>query len=125
MIGIGQFVALFLLDALGRKKSLGIEEVSAKVLEGREKGLPINEVAMRSVPGGVYSEDVEAFYGRLFSAGYAVSREGNILLLHEGRLICRKLVAAWAEKDIHTLRAAVLLFEIDPLPLLQFLNPDE
>jgi hypothetical protein len=50
--------AVIALTLLNRDKPLEIKDISAKFLEIREKNLPVGKVALRRIPGGVYSEDV-------------------------------------------------------------------
>jgi hypothetical protein len=40
----------------------------------REKVEEVRGVALRKLPNGVYSEDVEAFFGRLLAGGFATMR---------------------------------------------------
>jgi hypothetical protein len=87
-----QFViAASVLEAKKMQRSIDIETISRVLFDFKTKGFSLGEVAFRSVPGGVYSEDVEAFVGRLLSAGYARARS-PIEFFDDGLRICRLIV---------------------------------
>ena len=72
---------------------LTLEDVSGIIVrlqESRPK-LRIHEIAMRRVPHGYYSEDVEAFFGRLIGGGYADSEKGGIKLNDKGLKIFQEI----------------------------------
>jgi hypothetical protein len=84
-------IALALLKARASGTSVRIEDVSSLFGEARKRGLELEKVALRRVPGGLYSEDVEAFAGKLFAAGYARARS-PITLEEKGVRICEEIV---------------------------------
>ena len=57
------------------------------------------------VPGGVYSEDAEAFVGRFLAAGYAQARS-PIKFSERGLEICQEIVRKEREGNLDNLRAA-------------------
>ncbi len=97
-------IALALLKARASDTSIRIEEVSSLFGEARKRGLEMEKVALRRVPGGLYSEDVEAFAGRLFAAGYAKARS-PITLEPKGVRICEEIVEEELRHNPDTLRA--------------------
>src|SRR5260370_12569341 len=67
-------LAAALLAAIAKRGSQGltkIEDVSALLFKLRNAGIDIGEVALRRVPGGFYSEDIEALIGHYIACGYA------------------------------------------------------
>lgn len=98
------------LDATKKGRTLEVEEMSKLFLDLKKKGIALGEIALRKVPGGVYSEDAEAFVGRFLAAGYAEARS-PIKFLDRGLEICREIVQKEiAQKEIEgnldNLRAA-------------------
>jgi hypothetical protein len=77
---------------------LEIEDISRLFAELREKGLEVKNVALRRVPGGLYSEDVEAFIGGLLAGGYATV-SSPITIKPEGLVICEEIIARAYKKD--------------------------
>ncbi len=97
-------------DATKNGRTLEVEEMSKLFLDLKKKGIALGEVALRKVPGGVYSEDAEAFVGRFLAAGYAEARS-PIKFLDRGLEICREIVRKEiaekeAEGNLDSLRAA-------------------
>ena len=84
-------MACAVLRATTAKQDLLIEHISDLFVQIREKGLEVEKVALRRIPGGVYSEDVEAFVGRLLAAGYAVARS-PIDVRDRGLRICKEII---------------------------------
>jgi hypothetical protein len=65
-------MAFAILVATQANKPVLIEEVSGLFATLREKHLQdVGSVALRRIPHGLYSEDVEAFFGRLLAGGFA------------------------------------------------------
>ena len=82
-------------------RDLLIEDVSELFGKIRERGLPVERVALRRIPGGLYSEDVEAFVGRLLAAGYASARS-PIIVHDRGLEICKEIVKEELESSPET-----------------------
>ena len=98
------------LDATKKDRRLEVEGMSKLFLDLKKKGIALGEIALRRVPGGVYSEDAEAFVGRFLAAGYAKARS-PIKFSDRGLEICREIVRnEIAQKEIEgnldSLRAA-------------------
>jgi hypothetical protein len=100
------------LDATKKGRTLDVEGISKLFLDLKKKGIALGEIALRKVPGGVYSEDAEAFVGRFLAAGYAQARS-PIIFSDRGLEICREIVQKELEGNLENLRAAfsVLGFE--------------
>lgn len=100
-------IAMAVLQAAQAGADLEIEDISAKFIELEREGFDISGLSLRYVPGGVYSEDVEAFIGRLLAVGYAKQRS-PIRIRPAGLELCRKIVARGLEEDPNLARAAKL-----------------
>ena len=86
-------MAFAILKAKESNTPLLIEDVSKLFFEARQKGLEeVEKVALRRVPGGFYSEDVEAFFGRLLAADYARKRS-PLEVQESGVELCRAILA--------------------------------
>jgi hypothetical protein len=105
------------LDATKKGRTLEVEEMSRLFLDLKKKGVPLGEIALRKVPGGVYSEDAEAFVGRFLAAGYAEARS-PIKFSERGLEICRDIVQKEIAENLENLQVAfsALGFET-PKPL--------
>lgn len=86
-------MAIAVLKANQAGRPLEIEDISGLFVELKNSGVPVGEVALRKVPGAFYSEDVEAFVGRLLAAGdsYATARS-PIKFEQDGLRICRTIL---------------------------------
>lgn len=96
-------MAMAILDASAGGRGLQIGDISKLFVVLEEAGVPIRDVALRSVPDGVYSEDVESFVGRFLAAGYAKARS-PIKFEPEGLRVCREMV----QKALHRNPDAVM-----------------
>jgi hypothetical protein len=105
-------MALALLKARNSGTPIRIEDVSSLFGEARKRGLEMEKVALRRVPGGLYSEDVEAFAGRLFAAGYARARS-PITLEPKGVRICEEIVGEELKHNPDTLRAVANALDLE------------
>ncbi len=84
-------IALSVLVAKDMGKPLEIEMISRVLFDLKKQGFNVGDVAFRRVPGGVHSEDVEAFVGRLLSAGYARARS-PIEFFEDGIRVCETII---------------------------------
>lgn len=64
-----------------------VREVSGLLYDLQERGVSLDMVSLRPVPGGYYSEDVERQIGQYLAAGYATQRSPFTLTEH-GRRLC-------------------------------------
>lgn len=98
-------MAAAVLDSKKKGHPLEVEEMSKLFLDLKKKGIALGEIALRKVPGGVYSEDAEAFVGRFLAAGYAQARS-PIDFSDRGLEICQEIVQKELEGNLENLRAA-------------------
>src|ERR1022692_3848067 len=69
-----------------------IENVSGLFAKLREEKIEeVGRVALRRTPRGLYSEDVEAFFGRLLASGFAEARS-PLKVNEEGIQLCQELI---------------------------------
>jgi hypothetical protein len=73
--------------AASPRQDFDIEYISSLLFELKQKNIDLGEIALRRVPGGFYSEDVENLLGQYLAAGYAqclspvrLTEEGKKLL---------------------------------------------
>jgi hypothetical protein len=93
------------LEAHNKGFLLEVEGMSKLFLDLKKKGIILGEIALRKVPGGVYSEDAEAFVGSFLAAGYAEARS-PIKFLDPGLKICRDIVQKEIAENFENLQAA-------------------
>ena len=83
-------VALTYVYGIGRSRA-------RLVLE--KAGIDVSDVALRRVPGGVYSEDVEIWLAHFCDGDFGHFGPGRIIqLFDKGRRICREIVAEEHER---------------------------
>src|SRR6266704_5879801 len=58
--------------AASLKHASSIEDISSLLIQLKKSGIDLGEIALRRVPGGFYSEDVETLLGHYLAAGYAL-----------------------------------------------------
>ena len=74
------------------REPIKIETVSSLFVTLRhEKVNEVGGVALRRLPNGVYSEDVEAFFGRLLAGGFATARS-PLTVNEKGIHLCLELI---------------------------------
>jgi len=69
-----------------------IEHISSLLFQLKKKGIDLGEIALRRVPGGFYSEDVETFIGHYLAAGYA-KQFSPVELTDKGRKALAEMIA--------------------------------
>ena len=69
-----------------------IERISFFLYELKKAGVDLGEIALRRVPGGFYSEDVETFIGHYLAAGYA-NQLSPVNLTETGRRMLTETIA--------------------------------
>jgi hypothetical protein len=86
-------MAIAVIAADRSEKEIKIEDVSRLFFEIRQRGFnEVERVALRRVPGGsYYSDDVDAFFGRLLAAGYARQRS-PVRVEPAGVGLCREIL---------------------------------
>jgi hypothetical protein len=105
-------IAAKLLQAKEKGRSLEIEDISRTLLDLEEKGFDLGDTALRRVPGGVYSEDVEAFVGRMLAAGYAKARS-PIEVFEDGLRVCKLIVQEEYKENRESFEAVAGVLEFD------------
>jgi hypothetical protein len=91
---------------------LRIEDISKLFVDLEERGFDLGDVAIRRVPGGFYSEDVEAFIGRLLAVGYAEIRS-PIKFADEGIDVCRSIIDDERQANAENLEAMTRVLGLD------------
>jgi hypothetical protein len=94
-----------------------IENVSGLFAKLRqEKVDDVGKVALRRIPRGLYSEDVEAFFGRLVSGGFATARS-PIDVNERGIQLCLEMINEETESNPEALQkvADVLGFNLSSI----------
>ena len=85
-------MACAILTAKQAKADVLIEKVSSLFAKLREEKIEeVGKVALRRLPHGLYSEDVEAFFGHLIASGFATARS-PLLVNEKGLRLCQKLI---------------------------------
>ena len=109
-------MAMAVLDANAKGQGVQIEDISKLFVDLEGKPVRLRDVALRSVPGGFYSEDVESFVGRFLAAGYAKSRS-PIKFYGSGLMLCRKMVRKALSENPEEVKkvARELRYELDRL----------
>jgi hypothetical protein len=105
-------IAIEVLKAQQEGRKLEIEDISRHFLELQSQAIPLRPVSLRTVPDGVYSDDVEAFVGRLLAAGYARARS-PIDFRPDGLRICRSIVEGEYRRNPKDLRALAQVMDFD------------
>lgn len=73
-----------------REKAKEIKTLSEAIKKLKDNGIDTSTISLRNVPGGLYSEDIESFIGRLLLFGYADQRS-PITLSSKGIELCKKI----------------------------------
>jgi hypothetical protein len=75
-----------------------VRDVSEIFFRLKQRGFRFRDIALRKIPGGFYSEDVEGFVGQLLSMGYA-SERSPIKLTDKGKTFCGRIVQEEKNQD--------------------------
>src|SRR6266851_5336565 len=85
-------MACAIVTARHANKPVLIEDVSNLFARLRQQNIKeVGRVALRRLPHGLYSEDVEAFFGRLLAGGFAEARS-PLEVNDRGLQLCRELI---------------------------------
>jgi hypothetical protein len=68
-----------------------IEDISSQLFKLRDAGIDIGDIALRRIPGGFYSDDIEMLIGHYLAAGYA-SQRSPVRLTDRGREVLDKML---------------------------------
>jgi len=110
-------MALEILRAKQEGRRLEIEDISGSLLKLADSGFGLGDVALRWVPGGVYSDDVESFVGRLLAAGYARARS-PIEFFDDGLRVCSIILTDEGKQNPGGLAAAASVLGFDAGPFI-------
>ncbi len=69
-----------------------IERISSLLFRLKKAGVDLGEIALRRIPGGFYSEDVETFIGHYLAAGYA-TQLSPLSLTDKGKEVLEETIA--------------------------------
>ena len=106
-------MALAIVDAEKTNTPVLIERVSELFAKLRqEKVEEVRRVALTQLPHGVYSEDVEAFFGRLLAGGFAQAYS-PLKVNAEGRKLCEDLLKEKSQTHPQELRRVALVLGFD------------
>ena len=85
-------MAWAIIAARRDEKPILIENVSGLFAKLRQEKIEeVGRVALRRLPHGLYSEDVEAFFGRLLAGGFATARS-PLEVNQRGVQLCEELI---------------------------------
>jgi hypothetical protein len=69
-----------------------IEDISSFLFKLKNRGIDLGDIALRRVPGGFYSEDIEALLGHYLAAGYA-THLSPVRLTDEGKQVLSDIIS--------------------------------
>src|SRR5260370_6181367 len=103
-----------IIAARRNQKPILIEDVSGLFAKLRQQNIEeVGRVALRRLPHGLYSEDVEAFFGRLLAGGFAKARS-PLDVNDKGVQLCQELIEEESQSHPEALKkvAQVLGFDL-------------
>ncbi len=86
-------MAAALLTALSASPESSVEDVSSLLFKLKKAGVQLGDIGLRRVPGGFYSEDIEALIGHYLAAGYA-SQTSPVKLTAKGRQLLSEIIGS-------------------------------
>jgi len=98
-------LAAAIMAALSKQNSghlPDIEYISSLLFQLKKEGIDLGEIALRRVPGGYYSEDIETLIGHYLAAGYA-TQYSPVTLTDRGKQLLAETIAEERKEN----RAAV------------------
>ncbi len=115
-------IALALLSAWEERhhtKSAGptVEDISSRISILLDENMSIDNLGLRKVPGGVYSEEVETFVGHLLAEGLATHRSPVQLTSH-GEDLLRTIIHIESRDHPRAVRRAAKSLKLDTSQLL-------
>jgi len=82
---------------------LEIEQSARRFVRLKEKGVPIPPIRLRRIPGGYYSEDIEAFVGRQAAIGNA-DAQNPVEFYESGIEACRRILTNELARHPHEMK---------------------
>lgn len=110
-------MACAIIAAQHAKEPVLIENISSLFAKLRKENVvDVGKVALRRIPRGLYSEDVEAFFGRLLAGGFATARS-PLTLNEQGIQLCLEMIEEESQSHPEALRRVteVLGFDISEI----------
>ena len=115
-------MACAILSAKRANEPVLIERISGLFAKLRQEKIEdVGRVALRRVPHGLYSEDVEAFFGRLLAGGFAQARS-PLEVNDKGVALCRELIDEESESHARQLEKVAMVLGFD---LSELRNPKQ
>ena len=90
-----------------------IEDISGLLFKLHQHSIDIGDVALRRVPGGFYSEDVENFIGHYVASGRA-EQMSPVHFTHEGLDFLQKIVDNERNSNPHAIEIATRVLAMNP-----------
>lgn len=103
-------MAMAVLESKTHK--LEIEQIADRFVRLKEKGVPIPAIRLRRIPGGYYSEDIEAFVGRQAAAKNA-DAQNPVTFFEKGVQACKGILANELKRHPDELKAAAQALGFD------------
>jgi hypothetical protein len=94
-----------------------LEDVSNRIAIMLDGNIAVNDLGLRRVPGGVYSEEVETFVGHLLAEGLAIHRS-PVKLTGRGEELLRMIVRLDSTEHRRAIEHAVSLLKLNSEELL-------
>ncbi len=111
-------VAMAVLAALEREKQSArpqeIEDISRFLFDLYQAGIDIGDVALRRVPAGFYSKDVEILIGHYLSSGYA-QKMSPVCFTEEGQKLLRETIEEEKASNSEAIRRAAQVLGLPDL----------
>jgi hypothetical protein len=92
--------------------TLELEQIAHRFVQLKEKGVPIPPIRLRRIPGGYYSEDIEAFVGRQAAAGNA-NAKNPVSFNQNGIDACKRILANEIKRHPEEIREVADALGID------------
>jgi hypothetical protein len=113
-------MACAILSARRANEPVLIEKISGLFAKLRQEKIEeVGRVALRRVPHGLYSEDVEAFFGRLLAGGFAQARS-PLEVNDKGIQLCQELIDEESQSHARQLEKVAMVLGFD---LTKLKNP--
>ena len=91
-------MAAAVIRALSTSDQSSVEDISSLLFKLKNAGVELGDIALRRVPGGFYSEDIEALIGHYLAAGYA-TQFSPVKLTETGRQLLTDIINAEREEN--------------------------
>jgi len=109
-------VALFpeeLIAAILLSTSGSVSDLSRKLIELKNHGINIGYIAIRRVPEGFYSEDIDQHISYLLTYDYVRERSPTVTLSEKGRNLCEEVVKSAYKRNPDVVGRMAEVLKID------------